>query len=297
MYVLMGSNGNITSKAATILLSQNKKVRVIGRSAQSLAALKQAGAEIAVGDLADVAFLTGALRGAEAVYAMIPPNYAAADMRAEQDRVGAAIAQAIAASGVKHVVHLSSSGAHLPAGTGPIAALYAQEQRLNRLEGVDVLHLRPGYFFENHFNAIGTIKAFGAYADMIASDAPLPTIGTGDIAVVVARELANFSTQGKRILHLRGPKFITPAEAAAIIGKAIGRPDLKHMQADPAQAKAGMVQHGLSANVADLFEEMSKAFSGGKINGAVEAGPTEVTPTSLENFAASVFAPAYRVAA
>jgi hypothetical protein len=106
MFVLLGSNGNITSKAARILLSQGKPVRVVGRSAQSLGALKAAGADIAVGDLTNAEFLAGALRGAQAVYTMIPPNYAAADMRADQDRLGEAITKAVAASGVTRLVDM-----------------------------------------------------------------------------------------------------------------------------------------------------------------------------------------------
>ncbi len=293
MFVLLGSNGNITSKAARILLSQGKQVRVVGRSAQSLAALKEAGAETAIGDLTDLDFLTGALRGAEAVYTMIPPNYTAPDMQADQDRLGEAIAKAIAAAGVTKVVNLSSTGAHLAEGTGPIAGLHRQELRLNALPGVNVLHLRPGYFFENHFNAIGTITAMGIYADMVDSNTPIPMIGTGDIAVIVARELAAFGTQGKAALHLHAPTHYTQAQSAAILGRAIGKPDLQHVSASPAQVKAGMIAHGLSPDVADKFEEMSRAFGQASFTSALAAGPVEITPTTLEAFAASVFKPAF----
>jgi uncharacterized protein YbjT (DUF2867 family) len=67
MYVLLGANGNITSKAVRILLSQGKRARVVGRGAQRLQSLRQAGAELAVGDITDVQFLTSAMRGAEGV--------------------------------------------------------------------------------------------------------------------------------------------------------------------------------------------------------------------------------------
>lgn len=293
MYVLLGSNGNITSKAARIVLSQGKQVRVVGRSAENLASLKQAGAELAIGDVADAEFLTSAMHGVDAAFTMIPPNYAAADMPAEQNRVGEAIAKAVAASGVKRVVNLSSVGAHLASGTGPIAVLYSQEQRLNKIAGVDVLHLRPGAFFENHFNAIGLIRDYGIHTDMFDSNVRIWSIGTGDIAAIVARELVvPASGANKRVLHLHAPKAYTQTEAAAILGKAIGKPDLKHMKADPDQAKAGMVQHGMSRNTADLFEEMSDAVSRADFSAGMIAGPTEVTPTTLEQFAA-VFKTAY----
>jgi uncharacterized protein YbjT (DUF2867 family) len=293
MHVLLGSNGNITSKAGAVLLDQHLPVRVVGRSTKSLAALEARGAEIAAGDAADARFLTKAFAGAKAAYVMIPPDYAAPDVPAAQDRLGESIVRALADAGVKTVVNLSSIGAHVPSGTGPIAGLYRQEQRLNALAGVDVLHLRPGYFFENHLLAIGTIQAIGAYADMTAPDAALPMVATADIAQVVARELGTPSGTGKRVLHLRAPRLYTMRESTALLGAAIGNPALAYLQAEPAQAKAAMMQHGFSASGAAMFEEMSAAVSAGRLDGEHEKGPTEVAPTTLELFAASVFRPAF----
>ncbi|MDX2218030.1 MAG: NAD(P)H-binding protein [Burkholderiales bacterium] len=296
MFVLMGANGNITSKTAHILLKQGHKVRVIGRKAESLAALKAAGAELAIGDAGNADFLTQSFKGATAIYTMIPPNYASNAFRAWQNQIGSSIAEAVKQSGVKRVVNLSSIGAHLPDGTGPIAGLHDMEQKLNAIAGLDLLHLRPGYFMENHFNALGTILPFGVYADMIDGSVPIGTIATQDIAAVVARELANIRGAGSRVLHLRSPKLTTQDEAAAILGAAIGKPDLKHVRADPAQAKAGMTAHGLSQNMADLFEEMSVAISGSEFNRAFADGPTEITPTTLEAWAPT-FAAVYAQAA
>jgi uncharacterized protein YbjT (DUF2867 family) len=283
MFVLMGANGNITSKAAQTLLKQGHKVRVIGRNAASLASIKQAGADIAVGDAQDSDFLAKAFKGAQAVYVMIPPAYGSPDMRAYQAKFGLAIAEALIESGVKRVVNLSSIGAHLPDGTGPIAGSHQQEQRLNKIPGLDLLHLRPAYFMENHLHAAGLIAGFGVYPSMDKSDFPTAMIATQDIAAVVARELANPSKRG--VLHLHAPKHYTFQEAASILGNAIGKPALKHVQADPAQAKAGMVQHGFSQNVADLFEEMAVAMGDGRIAASLQTGAVEVTPTTLEAFA------------
>ena len=95
MYVLLGSNGNITSKAAALLLAQRRR-GARHRSQREVARRNQgAGAQIAAGDIADEDFLRQAFAGATAVYAMIPTDYAAPDMAAAQDRLGAAIARAI----------------------------------------------------------------------------------------------------------------------------------------------------------------------------------------------------------
>jgi uncharacterized protein YbjT (DUF2867 family) len=296
MYVLVGANGNITSKAARLLLAQGQGVRVVGRNARRLEPLRQAGADLAIGDVADAGFLTEAFGGAQAVYTMLPPNYAATDPLAEYARIGEAIAQAIGASGITRVVNLSSTGAHVPAGTGPIAALHAQERRLDALAGVRTLHLRPGYFYENHLGAIATIQAVGVYADLTDSDVPIPSVATTDIAAVVVRELLRPRLDGgHRVLHLRGPRLYTQAEAAALLGRAIGRPELQHVKADAAQVKAAMRQQGISPAMADLFEQMSRAFGWPEFVAGIEAGPTEITPTSIEQFA-PIFAATYAAA-
>ncbi|BEP39245.1 NmrA family NAD(P)-binding protein (plasmid) [Variovorax sp. V59] len=293
MYVLLGSNGNITSKVAALLLGQGTPVRVVGRNAGSLASVKAAGADIAAGDIGDAGFLAQAFAGATAAYTMIPTDYAAHDMAAEQDRLGHAITRAIAAAGLTRVVNLSSVGAHLGSGTGPIAGLHRQERRLDELAGVDVLHLRPGYFFENHLIAIEMIRTIGVYADMTAPDAPLPMVATGDIARVVARELRTPSGKGKRVLHLRAPSLYTMKEATGLLGAAIGKPDLAYVQSEPEEGRAALMQQGFSADAAAQLAEMSTAFSTGRLDGEYDKGPTEITPTTLADFAATVFGPAF----
>ena len=293
MYVLLGSNGNITSKVAALLLGQGTAVRVVGRNARSLAALKAAGADIAAGDIGDAGFLAQAFAGATGVYTMIPTDYAAHDLAAEQDRLGNATTRAIAVAGVKRVLNLSSVGARLSSGTGPIAGLHRQERRLDELAGVDVLHVRPGHFFENHLIAIEMIRTIGAYADMFAPDAPMPMVATADIAQVVARELRTPSGKGKRVLHLRAPSLYTMREVTALLGAAIDKPDLAYVQSDPQQGKAALMQQGFSASVAAQLEEMSATFSTGSLDGEYDNGPTEITPTTLAHFAATVFRPAF----
>lgn len=132
MYVVTGATGNTGRVVANRLLDAGKKVRVISRSAEHLRSFVSRGTEPFVADLADQAALTRAFTGAEAVYAMIPPNPTSEDFRAEQRRVTEPIAGALEKSGVKYAVALSSIGADKEAGTGPVAGLHEFENRLNR---------------------------------------------------------------------------------------------------------------------------------------------------------------------
>lgn len=281
MNVLLGANGNITSRVAAALLDRNQPVRVIGRNPDSLESLRRRGAEVAIGDAGDADFLARAFAGATAAYVMIPPAYDAPDMRRAQTTFGSAIAAAIARSGVRRVVNLSSVGADLPAGTGPIVGLHEQEQRLNALPAVDLLHLRPGYFMENHLHAAGSIAALGVYASLEAPDVPVPMIAVRDIAEVVVRELLRPSARG--VLHLHAPTYYTFREVAAVLGGAIGRPELAYVQAEPAQVRAAMLQAGLSADAIEQMVEMARWLSGS--TRTTLPGAVEVTPTTLKRFA------------
>jgi len=281
MYVLLGAHGNITSRAARLLLQQRQPVRVIGRNPASLAPLQQLGAQLAIGDAQDAAFLTRAFAAASAVYAMIPPDYGAADMRRSQALFGTAIAGALARSGVPRVVNLSSIGAELPAGTGPIVGLHEQEQRLDALPGLDLLHLRPGYFMENHLHAAAAVAALGVYPSLERPDVAVPMVAAADIAAVVARELVEPRARG--VLHLHAPRRYSFEQAAAILGSAIGRPALRYVQAQPDQGLAALLQLGFSPDAAARMAEMARWLSAG--TPATLPGPVELTPTTLEDFA------------
>src|SRR6185312_9897247 len=112
--------------------------------AAKTAAIASIGATAAVGSVTDAAFLTNAFTGADAVFAMTPPNLGGSNIIRNTTEAGQSFAEAIKKSGVKKVVMLSSIGADLPSGTGPIAGLYNIEQLYNQLDGVAVTFLRAG---------------------------------------------------------------------------------------------------------------------------------------------------------
>ena len=286
MITIMGATGHTGKKITEALLKTGEKVRALGRSEGKLAELKRAGAEILTGDTNDAAFLTKAFRGADAVYTLLPTDPRAPDYRAEQDRQGEAIVKAIRESGVQYVVALSSAGAELSSGTGPIAGLHAQEQSLRQLKGVNVLLLRPVSFFENFYEAIGLIKREGINGNSVAPDLPIPMVATRDIADAAAKALKARDWHGVVVRELLGPRDLSFTEATHIIGKRIGKPDLRYVQfSDEDQARA-LVQAGMSQSFADLYVEMTRAFNSGTIKPHRTAQNT--TPTRFESVASEL---------
>src|SRR5580692_12208218 len=156
-YVILGASGNTGSIISDFLLSKGKKVRVVGRDAGRLQRFVRKGAEAFTADSSDAAALTKAFSGTRAAYLMLPPI----ESREDQERQSDAIAKAVKDSGLRYAVHLSSYGAHVPEGTGPVAGLHSAEHKLNAISGLNVLHLRPGYLMENHLAAIGMIHGMG----------------------------------------------------------------------------------------------------------------------------------------
>jgi len=292
MYVITGATGNIGSKAADILLAKGEKVRVIGRNAARLQRFVDKGAEAAVGDLNEAAFLTRAYTGATAVFAMIPPDYAAQDFRAFQNRVGANIATAIRDAGVKYVVNLSSQGSELPEGTGPIKGLHDQEERLDGLPGVNILHLRCTYFMENLLWNIPLINEKGIAGSAVRGDWKFAMIATRDIAAYLAERLVKRDFAGKTVRDLLGQRDLTLNEAFAVIGRRIGRPALKYVEFSYEEAEKGLAATGLSKDFCRLFIEMSKALNDGIFAVNRPRTPENTTPTSIEEFA-ETFAHAY----
>jgi uncharacterized protein YbjT (DUF2867 family) len=294
MYAIMGATGNTGSIVAKTLLGRNEKVRAIGRSADRLTPLTAEGAEPFVGDVNDAAALTKAFSGAKAVYAMIPPSSTSDDYRAEQDRVTNAIAEAVQDAAVEYVVSLSSVGADQPQGTGPVAGLHNLEQTLNRIPDLNVLHLRPGYFMENTLAQIGIIKTMGLTAGPLRPDLMLPMIATRDIGRAAASALLALDFTGKQTHELLGERDLSYAEAATIIGEAIGKPGLKYLRVPDQQVRGAFLQMGMSANVADLILEMSAALNSGVMKSLEERTAENSTPTSFETFVAEEFVPRYR---
>jgi uncharacterized protein YbjT (DUF2867 family) len=280
-----GATGNTGHVVAETLLANGHAVRVVGRSGERLQPFVDKGAEAFVGSVDDTELLTSAYMGADAVYAMIPPNPQSSDYVAEADRISKAHAAAIGKSGVKNVVALSSIGAHRPDGTGIVTVLHAFENDLNGLDGVNVLYLRPAYFMDNIYPQIDLIKAMGFVGSPVVGDISMPVVHTRDIGQVAAARMMERNFKGKTVEYILGERNISYNEITEVLGKTLGRGDLKYVQFPPEQSIMGLQQFGFSANVARLIVELAEGVNNGVVGEHYERTPENTTATSLEQFA------------
>ncbi|MGB2667195.1 MAG: NmrA family NAD(P)-binding protein [Candidatus Acidiferrum sp.] len=289
MYVILGASGNTGSIIADSLLLRREKVRVVGRDEGRLQRFVRKGAEAFTGDVSDAAALTKAFRGARAAYLMLPP----AKSREDQERDSDAIAKAVEESGLRYAVHLSSYGAQVPEGTGPVAGLHSSEQKLSAISGLNVLHLRAAYFMENNLAAIGMIHGMGVFGNALLPDLKLPMIATRDVGDYAAQRLLDLDFSGKQTHELLGERDLSMTEATAVIARGIGKPDLRYEQFPVDQVQQALTQMGVPPKGAALYIEMYKAINAGVLAAQEPRSRENTTPTSFEKFVQDVFAPAY----
>ena len=290
-YVLLGSLGNITKPVAQKLITAGHRVTIVSSNRERQAAIEALGAVAAFGKVEDIAFLSKTFTGADAVYTMVPPIYQVDDWKEYIHQVGKNFAIAIQNSGVKKVVNLSSIGAHLPAGCGPVSGLYYAEQELNRLSGVDIRHLRPAYFYTNFLNNIGMIKNAGFFGNNYGAETTLVMVHPADIAIVAADQLLQLNFSGSSVLYIADDEKTT-RQVTAALGAAIGRPDLPYVEFSDADFLKGALDAGLTGELARNFVEMGAALRTGIMIADYQQHKVPLGPVKLEDFAKE-FAAAY----
>jgi uncharacterized protein YbjT (DUF2867 family) len=282
--IVTGSTGNISKPLTALLVNAGHEVTVISSNASKKEEIAQAGAKAAIGSVEDEQFLTNTFTGADAIYTMVPPNFGATDYRQHLGAIGLHYANAIKKSGVKNIVNLSSIGAHLDGGTGPIAGLHDVEKHLNALEGVSVKHIRASFFYVNFFANVDMIKHAGIIGSNYGEQARMVMVHPNDIAAAVAQAFAT-PFEGKTVQYISSDERTTD-EIAATLGKAIGNEKLPWVNFTDEQAFDGMVQAGLPAEISRNYVEMGSAVRSGILWEDYDAKKTKPAgKIKLEQFA------------
>jgi uncharacterized protein YbjT (DUF2867 family) len=287
---ITGATGKIGFKIATALLKSSKSIRVIGRNAQSLESLKELGAEIALGNMNDVDFLTAAFSDSEAVFLMLPPDKETLDFGTFQDQLGEIQYQAIINAGVKNIVFVSSQGAHDVLHTGTVRGLGRQETRLNSLPNdVNVLSIRAEGFMEN---LIDSLKLFNTIATPLRPEVKTGLIATDDIADFATQRLLKLDFTGKSYQDLLGDRDYSQTEIATIVRNAIGKPSIEYVQYAYEAYKNALLKAGMSESRAALITERYKSINEGYFNEGVR-NEKSTTHTSFEQFAQHILKPMF----
>ncbi|MGC1955518.1 MAG: NAD(P)H-binding protein [Gammaproteobacteria bacterium] len=283
--------GNIGRKlVAKLQAGTDHELILLARDPEKLTLETSRGAKVQPGDLNDSAYVTEATQGVDALFWLIPPDFAQENFRAYQNHIARTGADAVRANQIKHTVLLSSVGAQHREGTGPVVGLHDAEETFEAATP-HLTILRPTYFMENYLFQLDAIRGSQAVSLAVPGDQRIAMIATVDIATTAAEVLAAAPPSGARVLELLGPTEYRFDEAASVIGEAIGKP-VKHVQVTPARMREALRGLGASRDVAGRLVELESAIASGLMRPEFPRGAEQTTPTTFADFAKTVLAPA-----
>jgi (4-alkanoyl-5-oxo-2,5-dihydrofuran-3-yl)methyl phosphate reductase len=250
-YLITGATGDIGSRVVQLLLQHGVRPRVFVRDAAKARARYGDRVDIFVGDLADRKSLLPALQGAEALFLINSgPEIPSRDGMA---------AHSAKATGVKHLVKLSSMDAQQNVGTG---AWHAQGEAAIRATRIVFTFVQPSGFMSNALGWAALIKAEGIVRSPTA-DGKIAFIHPDDIAAVAAKVLLTDEYRGDS-LPITGPEALSYFEMTQKIGAATNR-QLRFQAIQEKQESDYMTDSGDSAAMVKAHLSIYRAIREGRL--------------------------------
>lgn len=290
-YVITGSLGHISKPIVEGLIRSGKTVSVLTTDPKKQDLISALGATARIGSLFESDFVKDAFAGADVVYTMIPPIFSTSNWRLSQNEIATNYVQAIGVNKIKHVVNLSSMGAHLGEGVGPVNAIHDFEVALNEIPGLNVKHLRPAWFYYNFNNLVGMAKQAGILGSNFGGgDRKIAMVHTTDIADAALEELLSLKFTGTSVRYVASDER-TGSEIAEVLGNAIGK-KLSWVEFSDEEQANGLRSAGVPETHVDGYVEMGRALRTGRMQEDFAKNKPELSSTRLESFAPE-FAKAY----
>ena len=266
---ITGSLGHIGKPLTIGLVQKGHAVTVISSNPERQKEIEALGAKAAIGTMEDADFLTAAFNGADVVYVMEAMSMSRyfdknLDLIATVTKICDSYKQAILQSGVKRMVHLSSIGAHTDKDNGILLFHYEAERIFNTLPSdIAITFMRPVGFYNNLLGFLNTIKTQGIIATNYGGDTKMPWVSPLDIADAIAEEIET-PFEGRKIRYVASEE-ISSNEIAAILGAAIGKPELKWIVIPDEQMLNGMIAAGMNPQIAAGLVEMNAGIHTGAL--------------------------------
>ena len=271
--LVFGATGNTGSILIPALLSAGHEVRAFVRNEEKAQSLKDAGAEIYLGDLDQGDTIDGALEGIEKVY-FCTWNGPTASAQ------GNNIVNAIKRAGTKpFIVRHSAFGTD---GSRLIQQINEVDNAIQE-SGAPWTCIKPTFFMQNIMMASPSIQNGGQiYWDW--ADGKAGMIDVRDVAESAFGALTGKAESGKEYI-LTGPESISMHDVAASFAKVLDKKI--HYVAVPHEAsKESMMGMGFPEFIVDGYVELSQGFAKGfadTTTGNVEA-LTGHAPRSIDDF-------------
>ncbi|GAO07580.1 hypothetical protein TPA0598_03_00410 [Streptomyces lydicamycinicus] len=212
--------GNVGRHVVATLVRAGVRPRVLLRQPARLAPEVQDEVDAVQVDQYDADAVVAATEDIDALFWVDPPA-PGEDPLAAYARATSSVVRAVTDNGIGRVVFQSSVGAEKRHGAGDIDGLAHTETALDAM-GVDVTHLRCGYFFTNLELQRDALRA-GTLQVILPLDQPMAWVAPRDIAEVAATRLLSPAWSGRCVQAVHGPADLTWRQVAAILTAATGR--------------------------------------------------------------------------
>ncbi|MBW7957681.1 MAG: complex I NDUFA9 subunit family protein [Deltaproteobacteria bacterium] len=228
MILLTGGTGFVGSSLAMELLLEGRSVRCLSRRPERAIALKEAGCELARGDVTSITTLLKAVTpDVEAVIHLVGilneergSTYRAVHVDGTRN-----VIDACRGMGIARLIHMSALGARASSGSEYHRTKWEAEE-LVRSSGLDYTIFRPSVIFGrgDHFTTIFARAMRLLPAVFVPGDGRgrMQPVSVRDVSRAFAMSLAKKEAGGKS-LDLAGPEALTLDDVIDRIGAVIGR--------------------------------------------------------------------------
>ncbi|MGW5518437.1 NmrA family NAD(P)-binding protein [Nocardia africana] len=286
MIVVTTPTGSIGHQVLDLVADSDQPIRVIARDPARLAPHIRDRVEVVQGSTSDREVVAAALKGADTVFWLVPPNPAAPSVPGHVLEFVTPLCETL--DSVGRVVAVSSLGRANGRKAGQISAIFAMDALIES-SGVHYRSLCPPGFMDNMLRQVDPIRNLGTFFGTISGDFRAPTCATRDIAAVAARLLLDESWTGQDSVEIRGPEDLSHNEMARIMSEVLGH-SIGYQQVPAADYAASLTAHGMSAAWAQGLVDMSAAVEDGLYD--TPRTPESHSPTSFRQWCEEVLAPA-----
>ncbi|MFI6582984.1 NAD(P)H-binding protein [Embleya sp. NPDC050493] len=245
--------GNVGRHVVATLIRAGIRPRLLLREPDRLACDVREEVDAVRVDQYDADAVVAATAGIDALF-WVDPTTGGEDPLADYARATESVVRAVTENGIGRVVFQSSVGAEKRHGAGEIDGLAHTETALDDT-GVDVVHLRCGYFFTNLELQLDALRA-GVLEVILPLDQPMAWVAPRDIAEVAATRLLSPAWSGRRVQAVHGPADLTWRQVAEILTAATGRRiDVRRIDDDAMRAR--LRQAGMTDGLVEAVLGMS----------------------------------------
>ncbi len=284
--VISGSTGNIGKQLVSMLDFKEHDYFLITRDKNKLSSLEDSGATLAEGSLFDKEFLTQILSDADAYFFLPPPNFQSQNMIEEYRQLAEVSKNAARAARVRRILHLSTLGGHLNRKETGLIQGQSLAENIIKDGAKNVLHLRCGFFLENYFGSLQTIKDQGAIYLPVRGSSTYEFVTTADIAKNAYDLLHSTSWSGHEVIELHGTETLSFDEVAKQIGQGLQR-EVQHVAVPKEAAVDALASMGMSPSYANDLADLLVSIDTGLLKPEFRRGDANVriSKTTPKEFA------------